>query len=411
MNYQIKDIGLADEGSKKVEWAYREMPVLEILRKKYSVSKPFSGKKIAACLHVTTETANLITTLRDAGAQVYLCASNPLSTSDEVAAYLAKEGIFVFAQRGEDAKSYWDNIKTCIESEPDITIDDGADLTVTLHKEYPKLADKVVGGCEETTTGVHRIEALHKDKLLKFPFIAVNDAMTKHFFDNRYGTGQSTLDGIIRATNALFAGKRVVVAGYGWCGKGVSMRAKGMGARVIVTEVEPVRALEAIMDGFDVMPMYEAAKIGDIFITVTGNCNVIRFEHILSMKDGAIVSNSGHFNVEIDVDKMEEEKVSKRRMRHELDEYTFKNGKKVFLVGEGRLVNLAAAEGHPSSVMDMSFANQFLSALYLLTNKIEIGVYPVPIDIDREIARLKIKSMGTSIDTLSAEQEKYMKSW
>jgi adenosylhomocysteinase len=415
MEYHVKDLSLADKGKDRIEWAERDMPVLrKEIRERFIKEKPLKGIKIAACLHVTTETANLVRTLKDGGAEVYLCASNPLSTQDDVAAALVKHyDIPVFAIKGEDEKTYYEHIKAVLSKEPNITMDDGADLISTLHKECPELMENVIGGTEETTTGVIRLKAMAKDKALKYPVIAVNEALTKHLFDNRYGTGQSTIDAILRATNRLLSGSIFVVAGYGWCGKGVAMRAKGMGAEVIVTEVDPIKAIEARMDGFRVMPMIEAAKLGDFFCTVTGNISVIREEHFKVMKDGAIVSNSGHFNVEIDIPALEKLAVKKRRVRDFVDEYTLEDGRRIYLLAEGRLVNLSAAEGHPASVMDMSFANQALSCEYLVKDgkSLEPNVYVVPGHIDRQVAELKLKAMGIEIDELTPEQIEYLNSW
>jgi len=414
MEYDVKDLSLAKEGLKRIEWAEMDMPVLRQIRERFTREKPLEGKRISACLHVTTETANLVRTLKEGGAEVYLTASNPLSTQDDVAAALVKYfGIPVFAIRGEDRETYYKHLKAVIEKKPDIVIDDGADLISTLHKEYPELARNVIGGMEETTTGVIRLRAMAEQGVLKFPIIAVNDAYTKHMFDNRYGTGQSTIDGILRATNRLIAGSYFVVAGYGWCGKGVAQRAKGMGAIVIVTEVDPIKALEARMDGFLVMPMIEAAKLGDFFVTVTGNIHVIRKEHFEVMKDGAIIANSGHFNVEIDIPALEEMAVEKREIRKNVTEYRLKDGRRIYLLAEGRLVNLAAAEGHPASVMDMSFSNQALSAEYIVKNgsKLEKKVYRVPREIDEEVARLKLKALNIKIDELTEEQKRYLSSW
>ncbi|GAB6066293.1 adenosylhomocysteinase [Aquifex pyrophilus] len=414
MEFDVKDLSLAEEGLKRIEWAEMDMPVLKQIRQRFSREKPLEGKKISACLHVTTETANLVRTLKEGGAEVYLTASNPLSTQDDVAAALVKYfDIPVFAIRGEDRETYYKHLKAVIEKEPDIVIDDGADLISTLHKEYPALAEKVIGGMEETTTGVIRLRAMAQQGVLKFPVIAVNDAYTKHMFDNRYGTGQSTIDGILRATNRLIAGSYFVVAGYGWCGKGVAQRARGMGAIVIVTEVDPIKALEARMDGFLVMPMSEAAKLGDFFVTVTGNIHVIRKEHFEVMKDGAIVANSGHFNVEIDIPSLEEMAVEKREIRKNVTEYKLKDGRRIYLLAEGRLVNLAAAEGHPASVMDMSFSNQALSAEYIVKNgnRLEKKVYRVPREIDEEVARLKLNALNIKIDKLTEEQKRYLSSW
>ena len=414
MDFHVKDLELADEGLRLIEWAEKDMPVLRLIRERFSQEKPLKGIRIGACLHITTETANLARTLKEGGAEVFLCASNPLSTKDEVAAALVKHfEIPVFAIRGEDRDTYYAHIKAVLDKEPHITIDDGADLVSTLHRERPKQAEKILGGTEETTTGVIRLKALARDGLLKYPIIAVNDALTKHLFDNRYGTGQSTIDGILRATNRLLAGSIFVVAGFGWCGKGLAMRARGMGARVVVTEVDPLKALEAVMEGYLVMPMERASEIGDFFVTVTGCKGVIRKEHFLKMKDGAIVANSGHFDVEIDLKGLSEITKEKRLIRREVEEYTLINGKKIYVLSQGRLVNLAAAEGHPSAVMDMSFANQALSVEYLVKNAktLERKVYPVPPEIDKEIARLKLTSMGIEIDTLTPEQERYLSSW
>lgn len=417
MNYDIKNINLAKQGKDRIEWAGIDMPVLKSIREEFAKTRPFHGITIGACLHVTTETANLMITLKEGGANVYLCASNPLSTQDDVAASLVKDyDIPVFAIKGEDNDTFYKHLRSILDKNPNILIDDGADLISTAHKEYEELTKKIFGAMEETTTGVIRLKAMAKDKALKFPVIAVNDALTKHMFDNRYGTGQSTLDGILRATNRLIAGSTFVVAGYGWCGKGVAMRARGMGANVIVTEVEPLKALEARMDGFLVMPMEKAAPLGDIFVTVTGNTKVIRQEHFEVMKDGAIVSNSGHFDVEIDVRYLESVAIEINDKRPMVKEYIIntKSGKKrIYVLAEGRLVNLAAAEGHPASVMDMSFANQALSAEYILNNhsKLEKDVYKVPDDIDQKVAKLKLDSMGIEIDVLTPEQIAYMSSW
>ena len=414
MLYDVKDLSLSDKGKMRIEWAQREMPVLALIKDEFKRKNTLKGYKIGCCLHVTTETANLMIALKEGGAEVFLCASNPLSTQDDVAASLVKDyEISVFAIRGEDRDTYYDHLNKVLDAKPNITMDDGGDLVSTIMKERSDALSEIIGGTEETTTGVVRFKSMEKDGVLKYPIIAVNDAMTKHFFDNRYGTGQSTLDGIIRATNILLSGKNFVVSGYGWCGKGVSMRAKGMGAKVIVTEIDPIKAIEATMDGFQVMKMEDASKIGDIFVTVTGNTHVIRDEHFRNMKDGAIVANSGHFNVEIDIHSLEKLSSSKRIVRDSVEEYTLKEGKKIYLLGEGRLINLAAAEGHPASVMDMSFANQALSAEYLSKEgkKLENKVYSVPLDIDRRIATLKLKSMAISIDTLTKEQEEYLSSW
>jgi adenosylhomocysteinase len=409
----IKDIKLASAGKQRVEWAEKSMPVLRLIRARFEKEKPLKGVSIAACLHVTTETANLMLTLKAGGAQLALCASNPLSTQDDVAAALVKEyGMSVFAVHGEDNKTYYRHINQALDIRPNLTMDDGADLVSTLHQSRKELVKNVWAGTEETTTGVIRLKAMAADGALLFPVIAVNDSKTKHFFDNRYGTGQSTLDGILRATNFLFAGSTVVIAGYGWCGRGVATRAKGLGARVIVTEVDPVKAIEAVMDGFMVMPMAKAAPQGDLFITLTGDINVIRLEHVHKMKDGAIICNSGHFNAEIDIPSLEKAKASKRQVRPNVAEFVIK-GKRVYLLAEGRLVNLSAAEGHPAMVMDMSFANQALAAEYVVRNheKLKPTVYTVPEKIDAAIAALKLKSMGVAIDKLTAEQKKYLASW
>jgi len=414
MNHDVKDLELAGKGKDRIEWARQSMPVLQLIRERFKRERPLKGVRISACLHVTTETGNLAVTLKDGGADVCVCASNPLSTQDDVAAALVKEyGIPAFCIKGEDSKIYYDHIRSALAHNPQITMDDGADLVTTILTEHKELIANVLGGTEETTTGVIRLRSMAKDGVLQFPVISVNDADTKHLFDNRYGTGQSTIDGILRCTNLLLAGMRFVIAGYGWCGRGLAMRAKGMGADVIVTEVKPVRALEAVMDGFRVMPMSEAAKIGHVFVTVTGNKSVLRKEHFLAMPDGAVLANSGHFNVEIDIPSLEAMSSSRRRVRDFVDEYQLLGGKKIYLLGEGRLINLAAAEGHPASVMDMSFANQALSVEYLVKNhsKLEHQVYAVPTDIDQEVARLKLKAMQTEIDVLSAEQVNYLASW
>ncbi|MEK6790108.1 MAG: adenosylhomocysteinase [Deltaproteobacteria bacterium] len=414
MNHHIKDIGLAGMGKKRIDWAELDMPVLRKVKDNFAKKKPLKGTKIAACLHVTTETANLMITLKAGGADITLCASNPLSTQDDVAASLVKDfKIPVYAIKGEDNKTYYKHLNAALDTRPNITMDDGADLVSLLHTDRKSLVDGVLGSTEETTTGVIRLRSLAANKLLKFPVIAVNDASTKHFFDNRYGTGQSTLDGILRATNRLFAGSTFVVCGYGWCGKGVAMRAKGMGSNVVVTEIDPLKALEAVMDGFRVMPIAEAAKIGDMFCTVTGNLNVIRKDHFLKMKDGVLVCNSGHFNVELDLVGLEAVSKGKKIVREFVEEYTMPSGKKVCVLGEGRLINLAAAEGHPASVMDMSFANQALAADFLVkkSKTLDKQVYTVPEEIDKEIARLKLSSLGMKIDTLTAEQSKYLASW
>ncbi len=410
----VKDLALADRGKRKIEWANQQMPVLQLIRKQFIKEQPLKDIRIGACLHVTSETANLAITLRDGGAEVVLCASNPLSTQDEVAACLVKDySIPTFAIKGEDNATYYAHVNAALDHKPQITMDDGADLVTTLLTKRTELVPEVIAGTEETTTGVIRLRAMAKDGTLKYPIIAVNDALTKHLFDNRYGTGQSTIDGILRATNLLLAGLKLVVAGYGWCGRGVTMRAKGLGADVIVTEINPVRALEAVMDGFRVMPMSEAAKVGDIFVTVTGNKAVLTSEHFERMKDGAVLCNSGHFNVEIDIGALEKMSSTKRPARPLVDEYVMRDGRKLYLLGEGRLVNLAMAEGHPAAVMDMSFANQALAVEYLLKNasQLEKQVYPVPEAIDRQIARLKLDSMGILVDRLSPEQEQYLASW
>ena len=414
MDFDVKDLSLAEKGKLRIEWAEMDMPVLRQIRERFKKEKPLKDVRIAACLHVTTETANLMITLKEGGAEVYLTASNPLSTQDDVAAALVKEfDIPVFAIHGEDRDTYYKHLYAVLDKKPNITMDDGGDLISTLHKERQDLLPNVLGGTEETTTGVIRFKAMEKEGVLKFPVIAVNDAYTKHLFDNRYGTGQSTIDGILRATNRLLAGSTFVVAGYGWCGKGVAMRAKGMGAEVIITEVDPLKALEARMDGYRVMPMIEAAKVGDFFVTVTGNTKVIDKEHFEVMKDGAIVSNSGHFDVEINIEALKEMAVSIREIRENVKEYKLKDGRRIYLLAEGRLVNLAAAEGHPAQVMDMSFANQALSAEYIYKNhsKLEPKVYKVPDELDLEVARLKLKSMGIEIDQLTEEQINYLSSW
>ena len=414
MQYDCKDLNLAGEGKNRIDWAEERMPVLRIIRKRFSEERPLEGVKIAACLHVTTETANLMRTLKAGGAEVALCASNPLSTQDDVVASLVEhDEISVFAVNGEDNDRYYKHIHAILDIEPAITMDDGADLVSTLHKDRREIMEKVVGGTEETTTGVIRLRAMERNGVLAYPIIAVNDAQTKHFFDNRYGTGQSTVDGILRATNILFAGARVVVFGYGWCGRGTAMRSRGMGANVIVVEVDPVKALEAVMDGFSVMSSHEAAGIGDIFVTLTGNISVLRKEHFERMKDGAIVANSGHFNVEIDIPDLEDMAKSKSKVRKHVEQFILPDGRRINLLGEGRLINLAAAEGHPASVMDMSFANQALSAEYITAGKtdLEKKVYAVPVEIDRDIARLKLEAMDCRIDDLTAKQIKYLSSW
>ncbi|HEX9019242.1 MAG TPA: adenosylhomocysteinase [Anaerolineaceae bacterium] len=413
-SYDIKDSKLAEGGRLRIEWAEREMPVLRLIHERFAKERPLAGVRVSACLHVTTETANLMRTLQAGGADIVLTASNPLSTQDDVAAALVNiYEIPTFAIKGEENTTYYKHLRAALDHQPQMTMDDGADLVSTLHKERRELLPQVIGGTEETTTGVIRLRAMAADGALNFPIVAVNDASTKHFFDNRYGTGQSTLDGIIRATNVLLAGKTFVVAGYGWCGRGLANRARGMGANVIVTEIDPLPALEAVMDGFRVMPMDEAARIGDIFCTVTGDLNVLDGEDFEQMKDGAILSNSGHFNVEINIPALEAMAVNKRIVRPFVEEYTLKDGRHIYLLGEGRLINLAAAEGHPASVMDMSFANQALSAEYMLKNaaKLEKKVYSVPDAIDREIARLKLAAMRVNIDTLTPQQVSYLNSW
>jgi len=411
MDYKVKDLSLAEQGKKQIEWAEMHMPALMEIRKQFEKEKPLKGIRISAVLHVTKETAVLVKTLKIGGAEVALAGSNPLSTQDDVAAALVEEGIHVFAWRGENEKDYYDNIREILKYEPQIVMDDGGDLHAYIHENMKDL--QILGGTEETTTGVIRLKAMEEEKVLRYPVIAVNNAFTKYLFDNRIGTGQSTIDGILRATNILIAGKIVVVAGYGWVGRGIANRMRGMGARVIVVEASPLRALEAVMDGFDVMPMSKAAEIGDIFVTATGNINVITKEHIMKMKDGAILANSGHFNVEIDVKGLREVAKSVRNIRPYLDEYTLPNGKRVYLLADGRLVNLAAAEGHPSEVMDLSFSNQALSVRHLVQNhdKLEKKVYNVPQEIDETVAMLKLKSMGIEIEKLTAAQIEYMKQW
>ncbi len=413
-NYDVKDTKLAEGGRRKIEWAEREMPVLRLIRERFKKERPLQGLRLSACLHVTTETANLVHTLHEGGADIVLTASNPLSTQDEVAAALVTHfEIPVFAIKGESNVTYYKHLNAALDHKPHLTMDDGADLVGTLHKDRRDLLSNIIGGTEETTTGVIRLRAMAEDGALEFPVIAVNDAMTKHFFDNRYGTGQSTIDGIVRATNILLAGKTIVVAGYGWCGRGFALRAKGMGANVVVTEVDPLPALEAVMDGYRVMPMAEAAKIGDIFVTMTGDLNVIDQHHFEVMKDGAIVANSGHFNVEINIPALEALSVGKRLVRPFVEQFEMKDGRLIHLLGEGRLINLASAEGHPASVMDMSFANQALAAEYMVKNadKLENKVYSVPDAIDREIARIKLDAMAVAIDTLTEQQVKYLHSW
>jgi adenosylhomocysteinase len=414
MKSEVKDIKRANDGALRIEWANRNMPVLNRIRKRFEKEKPLKSVRLGACLHVTTETASLMQTLKAGGATVALCASNPLSTQDDVAASLVKnDHISVFAIKGEDNRTYYRHINAVLDFKPQFTMDDGADLVSTLHSERRELLAGVRGGTEETTTGIIRLRSMAADGVLQYPIIAVNDARTKHFFDNRYGTGQSTIDGIVRATNRLLAGTHFVVCGYGWCGRGVAMRARGMGANVIVTEVDPLPALEAVMDGFAVMPIHKAARIGDFFCTLTGNINVIREEHFLLMKDGAIVANSGHFNVELDLGSLERIAKSRRTIRPFVEEFALKNGRRISVLGEGRLINLAAAEGHPSSVMDMSFANQALSIEFMVKNKNPLAkqVYPVPEKIDSQIAKEKLAAMGTRIDRLTPEQKKYLASW
>jgi adenosylhomocysteinase len=410
----VKGFELADLGKKRIEWANQSMKVLQIIRKEFIKNQPLKGIRVSACLHVTAETANLMVALRDGGADVALCASNPLSTQDDVAASLVRDyNIPVFAIKGEDNDSYYAHIMAAVDHKPQITMDDGADLVTVLHTKRTAELENVIGGTEETTTGVIRLRAMAKEGVLRYPIVAVNDADTKHLFDNRYGTGQSTIDGIIRATNFLLAGSKFVVAGYGWCGRGLASRARGAGAEVIITEVDPTKALEAVMDGFRVMSMDEAAKVGDVFCTVTGNKNVLAKQHFEVMKDGAIISNSGHFNVEIDIPALEKLSSSKRTTRTFVDEYTMKDGRRINLLGEGRLINLAAAEGHPASVMDMSFADQALSLEYMVKNyaSLEKKVYTVPVDLDKRVAKLKLESLGIKIDRLTSEQEEYLASW
>jgi len=410
----VKDLSLADAGKRRIEWAGQSMPVLAAIRKQFIKTQPLAGIRVAACLHVTTETANLMIALRDGGANITLCASNPLSTQDEVAASLVRDyQIPTFAIKGESNESYYSHLNAALDSAPQFTMDDGADVVGLLHTKRKELLKNVIGGTEETTTGVIRLRAMAKDGVLAYPIIAVNDALTKHLFDNRYGTGQSTLDGIIRATNVLLAGLNVVVAGYGWCGRGVAMRAKGMGSNVIVTEIDPTKAIEAVMDGFRVMTMAEACAIGDIFVTVTGNKNVIARDHFDKLKSGAILANSGHFNVEIDLDALASVASSRKEARPFVEEFSMKDGRKLYVLGEGRLINLAAAEGHPASVMDMSFANQALSAEYMAKNhtKMENKVYSVPEELDKQVAKMKLESMGFSIDKLTPEQEEYLAGW
>jgi len=412
-NYDIKDSSLAQEGKLRINWAGKEMPVVTLIKERFGREKPLAGVRVSACLHITTETANLALALKEGGAEVVLCASNPLSTQDDVAAALVDYGIPVNAIKGEDNEIYYRHIITALEHKPQITMDDGADLVSTLHKDYTELAADVIGGTEETTTGVIRLRNMARAGKLIYPIIAVNDAQTKHFFDNRYGTGQSTIDGITRATNILWAGRKVVVCGYGWCGKGLARRAQGLGAQVIVTEVQPIPALEAAMDSYQVMPLIKACKIGEVFITTTGDMNVIDKIHILEMQDGAILANSGHFNVEINIPALESLAKSKKRIRSSVEEYTLGDGRRIYLLGEGRLINLAAAEGHPASVMDMSFANQALCLEYLtkMKGKLEPAVYPVPEEIDQEVGKLKLAAMNITIDSLTEEQKNYLASW
>ncbi len=414
MEYDIKDINLAEQGKQRIEWADREMPVLRLIRERFEQEKPLAGIKLIACAHITTETANLARTLQAGGAEAILIASNPLSTQDDVAASLVADwGIPVFALKGESTETYMRHVRMALETNPNIIIDDGSDVVATMLKEKPELAGQIIGTTEETTTGIVRLQAMAKAGVLNFPAMAVNDAQTKHFFDNRYGTGQSTIDGIIRATNILLAGKNMVVVGYGWCGKGVAMRARGLGSNVIICEIDPIKAIEAVMDGFRVMPMSEAAKVGDFFVTVTGNRHVIDKEHFEVMKDGAIVCNSGHFDLELNLESLKEMSTEVAKRRPFVEEYSKTDGKSVIVLGEGRLINLAAAEGHPASVMDMSFANQALSTEYLVKNQGTLGggVHVLPAEVDQEIASLKLRSLGISIDTLTSEMVEYMSSW
>jgi adenosylhomocysteinase len=412
-NYDVKDTSLASAGKLRIEWAGREMPVIKLIRQRFAKSKPLKGVRISACLHVTTETANLALALKDGGAELVLCASNPLSTQDDVASALVEYGLPTFAIKGEDNQTYYKHINSALEHKPHLTVDDGADLVSTAHREKTKLLANIIGGTEETTTGVIRLRNMAEKGKLKYPIIAVNDAKTKHFFDNRYGTGQSTIDGITRATNVLWAGKKVVICGYGWCGRGIARRAEGLGSQVIITEVDPISALEAAMDGYQVMPLIEAAKIGDIFITATGDINALDKGHFSQMKDRAIMANSGHFNVEINIPALGKMAKAKRQMRPFVEEYTLTDGRRLYLLGEGRLINLAAAEGHPASVMDMSFANQALCLEYLVKNKgkLKPNVHPVPEEIDNEVGRLKLQAMNINIDSLTKEQKKYLESW
>ena len=414
MKYDVKDLSMAKKGKLRIEWAKKDMLVLSLIEQRFQKDKPLREIRVSCCLHVTTETANLMRVLKTGGADVCLCASNPLSTQDDVAASLVKDyEIPVFAIKGEDRKTYYQHLNAALEHQPNLTMDDGADLVSEVHQKRKELVENLLAGTEETTTGVIRLKSLEKQKLLMYPIIAVNDAMTKHFFDNRYGTGQSTIDGITRATNRLIAGSTFVVGGYGWCGRGLAMRADGMGAKVVILEVDPLRALEASMDGYQVMPIKQAAKIGDIFVTVTGDVNVIRAEHMLLMKEGAILANSGHFDAELDLKGLKDITKGQRIIRDFVEEHTLSNGRNIYLLGEGRLINLAAAEGHPASVMDMSFANQALSAEYVTNNykRLKKKVYCVPESIDRMIAKLKLKSLGVKIDTLTEEQKKYLSSW
>lgn len=412
--YDVKDLSLADVGQRRIEWAEQEMPVLRLIRARFEKERPLEGIRVAACLHVTTETGNLMRTLKAGGADVRLCASNPLSTQDDVAAALSTiYSVPTFAIKGEDHDIYYRHIHQAVDHKPQLTMDDGADTVGVLHKDRTDLLDGIIGGTEETTTGVIRLRAMAADGVLRYPIVAVNDATTKHFFDNRYGTGQSTIDGILRSTNVLLAGKTVVVGGYGWCSRGIAMRAEGLGANIVVTEIDPLRALEAVMDGYRVMPMIEAARVGDIFVTSTGNKNVIDKNHLEVMKDGAIVANSGHFNVEINIPALQEMSVAVHEPRPFIEQFTLTDGRRISLLGEGRLINLAAAEGHPSAVMDMSFANQALCAEYIVehANELEKTVYPVPEEIDKNIAALKLKAIGVEIDVLTPEQAKYLASW
>ena len=412
-NYDIKDPSLAEAGRLRIEWAAREMPVIKLIRERFAREKPLKDVRVSACLHITTETANLALTLKEGGADIILCASNPLSTQDGAAAALVEYGIPVNAIKGENEETYYKHINTALDHKPQLTVDDGADLVTTLHTKRSELIKNVIGGTEETTTGVVRLRSLEKAGKLRYPLIAVNDAQTKYLFDNRYGTGQSTIDGITRATNILWAGKKVVICGYGWCGRGIALRAKGLGSQVIITEVEPLRALEAVMDGYQVMPLMEASRVGDIFITVSGDKSVIDKAHLQVMKDGAILANSGHFNVEINIPALESMARSQRQIRPFVEEYTLSSGHHLYLLGEGRLINLAAAEGHPASVMDMSFANQALCLEYMVKNRerLKPKIYPVPEEIDKQIARLKLNSMDIGIDSLTTEQEEYLTSW